>query len=473
MDRSLALLRSFAILVLMQNVYLVCLVLWLVMTTKGWSQGLTISQSYPQYWSYDGEPRLLLGGSDEDNLFQLPNVKLQLDTLAEYGGNYVRCTMSSRDVGNRWPFYFDVSEGKYDLNRWDTLYWDRFAHFLQWTAERNIIVQIEIWATFDYYRENWQINPFNPVNNINYTLERTDLIEKVPTHPIYADNPFFTSIPALRNNMKCLEYQQKFVDKILSYTLDYHHILYCMDNETSVSASWGKFWANYIHKRAKEQNKTVYCTEMWDPWDLQHIMHRETFDHPEIYDFVEISQNNHHTGEKHWNNGLAQIERLKKLGNVRPVTNIKIYGSDGGRHGGDDKDAIEKFCRNILFGSSSARFHRPTSGLGLSKSARMVIKSMRMATDVVDFFSMQPLNQMMEREENEAYLRGIPGKEYLVYFTDGGQITLPLDGTWTIRWLQVKGARWEGAIQATAIAEELILEAPGHGSWMAVLQMVP
>ena len=50
------------------------------------------------YWSYHGQPVLLLGGSDDDNLFQWPEEKLipQLDRIVAAGGNVVRNTMSDR-----------------------------------------------------------------------------------------------------------------------------------------------------------------------------------------------------------------------------------------------------------------------------------------------------------------------------------------------------------------------------------------
>ena len=31
-------------------------------------------------------------------------------------------------------------------------------------------------------------------------------------------------------------------------------------------------------------------TEMWDDWDLKAARHRQTFDHPELYDFVDVSR---------------------------------------------------------------------------------------------------------------------------------------------------------------------------------------
>ncbi len=52
----------------------------------------------PWYWSFQGKPILLLGGSDDDNLFQWLEKDLvaQLDRLAEAGGNVIRNTMSDR-----------------------------------------------------------------------------------------------------------------------------------------------------------------------------------------------------------------------------------------------------------------------------------------------------------------------------------------------------------------------------------------
>ncbi len=50
----------------------------------------------PKYWQYKGEPVLLLGGSNNDNLFQSPDLEEQLDLLQSVGGNFIRNTMSSR-----------------------------------------------------------------------------------------------------------------------------------------------------------------------------------------------------------------------------------------------------------------------------------------------------------------------------------------------------------------------------------------
>ena len=89
---------------------------------------------------------------------------------------------------------------------------------------------------------------------------------------------------------------------MLSYTLNHNHILYCMDNETSGEEEWGAYWARYIRGKAGEAGKKVNLTEMWDAWDLKSEQHKRTFDHPELYDFCDISQNNHQRDQAHWDN---------------------------------------------------------------------------------------------------------------------------------------------------------------------------
>jgi hypothetical protein len=436
------------------------------------SDAIEVSPTHPQYWQYDGRTVLLLGGSREDNLFQIPHLEEHLELLAASGGNYVRCTMSSRDEGNPWPFFFDENEGAYDLSRWNEEYWARFERLLAEASRRGIVVQVEIWATFDFYRDNWDANPFNPKNNSNYTAERTKLPIEVPTHPIYCDNRFFWSIPDHDNNMPVLAYQQRFVNKLLSYTLSHGNVLYCMDNETSVTAAWGRFWSDYIKKKAGEEGVVAETTEMWDPWDLDHISHRESFDHPETYSFVDISQNNHQRGQAHWDNGLRQIERLRRTGHLRPVTNVKTYGSDGGRHGGDTNEAIAKFVRSALFGSATVRFHRPPSGIGLSETAQAVIRGVRELSDRMAWFDAAPHNDLLgEREENEAYCRARPGREHAVYFPDGGAVTLDLgalDGDASLTWLEVIESRWSKP-RAVQGGDALLLETPGPGHWIALV----
>ena len=151
-------------------------------------------EANPRYWQYQEEPVLLLGGSEDDNLFQLPHLRQHLDAIRAAGGNYIRNTMSDRKDRDFEVYpYRQIEDGKYDLDRWNDEYWQRFANMLRWTAERDIIVQIEVWDRFDHSRDNWLIHPYNPRNNVNYTNEESGLAGEYPDHPGANKQPFHKS----------------------------------------------------------------------------------------------------------------------------------------------------------------------------------------------------------------------------------------------------------------------------------------
>jgi len=440
-------------------------------SVAGTNKRIEISRANPAYWQYGGKPILLLGGSKDDSLFQIPGLKEHLDLLRFAGGNYIRNTMSSRnDKGFEVQPFKKLANGKYDLEKWNDEYWKRFNNMLKWTQERDIIVQIEVWATFDYYRDNWAVNAFNPKNNVNYTAKESGLPERVNSHPTRTENNFFWSVPAERNQKTVLKYQQRFVDKMLSYSLRFGNVLYCMDNETSVTVEWGKYWSEYIKARARAAGVMVHTTEMWDPWDLAHRMHSATFDHPRTYSFVDISQNNHQKGQKHWDN--AQRQRRRIANNVRPLNNVKIYGADTGRFG-NDRDGMERFWHNIFGGMASARFHRPDSGLGLGKKAQANIRSMRLLGNKMNIFTCAPHNDLLsDRKPNEAYCLANPGTEYGIYFPDGGEVTLDISAMKkpiTIRWLDIMKCRWPDAKRIEAEGR-LRLRCPSRAYWAVFVQ---
>lgn len=109
--------------------------------------------------------------------------------------------MSDRDETDEKAFYKNET-GKYDLSQWNSAYWERFENLLKLSKERNIIVQIEIWDRFDHAREQWQTDPFNPKNNVNYTYEEAKLDSLYPDHPGQNKQPFFLLLLAYRT-IKC------------------------------------------------------------------------------------------------------------------------------------------------------------------------------------------------------------------------------------------------------------------------------
>lgn len=424
----------------------------------------------PWYWQYGGKPVLLVGGSKDDNLFQIPDLEEHLDEMVAVGANYIRNTMSDRpDKGFEVYPFKRLASGKYDLEQWNEEYWKRFERMLQLTGQRSIIVQIEVWDRFDYSRDNWEPHPYNPKNNINYSYEESGFAEQYPDHPGRNRQPFFFTTPKQRNNKLVLGYQQRFVDKMLSYSLQYDHVLYCIDNETSGEEAWAAYWAQYIRDRAKAAGKRVYVTEMWDAWDLKADQHKQTLDHPERYDFADVSQNNHNKGDDHWNN--FQWVRRYVGRQPRPLNTVKTYGADGGPYG-SSRDGVERVWRHLLGGAASVRFHRPESGLGLSPPAKAAIMAARKLHSLIPLWEVEPANKLLgDREPNEAFLAAKPGALYALYFPNGGAVQLNLAdaaGRFNLRWIDIGTGQWGPQQQITG-GSMVTIAAPGQGHWAAAL----
>jgi hypothetical protein len=439
---------------------------------------ITTYTENPRYWQFKGEPVLLLGATDQDNLFNHPDIwpfglESHLDLMVKNGGNYVRNTMSSRDHGNEWAFGKN-SNGEYDLNTWNDEFWNRFEHFLDLTLERDIIVQIEVWDRFDFARDPWQLNPFNPGININYTAEESSLPEVIETHPGQRESPFFRTPPDFEDNPLVLEFQHAFMDKMLSISLQYPHVLYCISNETNESPLWSDYWAEFIRDRADEKGVVVHVTEMWDAWDLSDPEHDATFEKPELYTYVDISQNTHQQGQTHWDNA-QQVRNERLADGKRPMNNVKIYG--GTHHGHSFEEGTNKLWRNIFGGFASSRFHRSSSyfnpsGIGLLPLAQIQLRSMRMFTDEMNVFTAEPANHLLSnREENEAYVFAEEGRRYAVYFPDGGEVTLDIsaaEGTLSMRWMDIMNSEWHEEIPVNEDGS-VELTTPSDGPWAVLI----
>ncbi len=454
----------------------------------------------PAYWQYRNEPLLLLGGTSDHNLFQhtYPRLDKELDRMVENGGNYVRCVMSSREPGNIYPFYQDPETELFDLEQWNDEYWERFDYFLRATHERDIIVQVEIWASYDFYTRAshvrdgltaWDRNPFNPRNNNNYTEGQSGLTSVFQSNGYQLINPFFNTTLPLHKPFDfevrpmVLRFQQRFVDKLLSVSLQYDHVLYCIDNETNADPQWPLYWSQYIRQKAAEQGITIEVTEMWDTFDptggavegaavqspathffvLRSGVSNTLYD-AENYSFMDISNHNAQTGETHYLTGLYIWEKARESGNIRPVNNVKIYGAGDGGWAGSARDALERFWRNIFAGAASVRFHRPPYGLGISDMAIAHIRSMRMLEESADIFSSRPSNHLLgDRDENEAFCLASDPGEYLLFFPSGGSVRLNArPGSYSIRWLDIENSEW--------LEQEIIdlpgpVSTPGQGFW--------
>ena len=431
----------------------------------------------PRYWQYKGGPVLLLGASKTDHIFLMEDLEEHLDEMVSVGGNYVRNTMSQRE-GLDLKAHKRLANGKFDLKQWNPTYWNRFSNCLKWCSRKDIIIQIEVWDRFDFAQEHWQISPWRPANNINYTSEQSGLANAYPAPPWRDRQPFFHTIPGMSRYRKqydiVRQFQEKFVARMLSYSLKYPNVLYCMNNETSTPPEWGQYWMKFIKKAAAEKGVEVYVTDMFDDvWKPQSSAKlKQAFDNPKLYPFIDISQvNSRSFNEDHWKNLMWIMDRAKK--HPRPLNNTKIYSAGQTTWGsGTPKDGVERFWRDLIAGAASCRFHRPGGGIGLNDTAKACILSARKVENLVKFWQVAPRMELLSnREEDEAYLAAEPRRRYVLFFTDGGSVGLNLKGArerFQLRWVDVRTGNWADKKTITG-GKAVTINAPDKGPWVAAI----
>jgi hypothetical protein len=441
-----------------------------------------------RYWKYNGQRVLLLGGwnhghnpfidhdtdndKDKQGVSTPEQIKNAMDLLAAAGGNYLRCVLDPGMASAIQGFDFCAKSGvRYDLNKMTGPFWERIETFIAEAKKRDIIVQIEVWDRFDLIDGSWGSwpkSPWNPKNNINYTPGSSGLaisyksfgthpfLQGVPGHPIYEK--------ALDSRKKKYDlvrsFQDKFIAKLLSITLRYDNVLYCMNNETHEDPAWGLYWMHFIEEKAKARGKTVFTTDMFDDVYRAENSRGLTYQltHRDQYDYVDVSQaNSRHRDEAHWN-AVKWIAGATGKSNPPYLMHMtKIYGNDLALDGkpwsrfkpGDSDNGIEEWWRNLLAGMAGVRFHRPTSGIGLYMEARNCISATRKVETKVKFWDVKPrLDLLTNRQSDEAYLAADPGKVYILYFTQkgGGSVGLKLDRyqdtKFELQWVNVGTGKW-------------------------------
>lgn len=436
------------------------------------------SVEHPRFWQYKNEPVFLLGSTTEDNLFQHKNIEQELDALVAAGGNYIRCTLSSRDAGNVQPFA-RTGDGRYDLEQWNAEYWQRLQTCLLACYERDILVQIELWAFHDFNQKpetpDWDSNPWHPDNNVNYNTSQTHLKRQVG-HIGRTPHDFFLSLPELNNDTILFEYQKRFVDKVLDISLPFPNVPYCMTNEIHpvYPPEWGWFWSDYVRARANAMNLTVNCTEMFWQVDFTHAQHDASYLHPETYNFFEVSQSSFQKADEHWRQLGAAYQRLSE--HPRPMNCVKIYGADSGPDwSGSDRDGLERFWRGILGGTAGVRLHRPPYGLGGTATGYIHLTSARLLLQRYDVFNSVPdfeHIQLNERDENEAFCASIPESAKIVFFPQAGHVELDVNDlgeTVHIQWLDINHTRWYEP-STDQSKNRIVLKTPGEGYWVALVE---
>ena len=126
--------------------------------------------------------------------------------LAPKAGRYVAPWARSEAAG------YAGGGNKFDLERWDPEYFQRFHDFLGEAAQRGIVVELTLFSS-QYGEMQWNVSPFNPANNINHT-----------------DAVAWKNLETLENG-NILSYQERYVRKLVREANGFDNVIVEIQNE--------------------------------------------------------------------------------------------------------------------------------------------------------------------------------------------------------------------------------------------------
>jgi hypothetical protein len=155
------------------------------------AQPIRLHPQNPHYFVFRGRPTVLITSGEHYGM--VLNSALHytnyLDTLATNGLNYTRI-FSGTYVEKAGAFGIERNNlapgpgaflapwarsatpgyagggAKFDLTRLEPRYFERLQSFLKAANERNIVVELTLFSSL-YNEEQWSVNAFHPVNNVN------------------------------------------------------------------------------------------------------------------------------------------------------------------------------------------------------------------------------------------------------------------------------------------------------------------
>jgi hypothetical protein len=240
---------------------------------------------------------------------------------------------------------------------------------------------------------------------------------------------------------------------------------------------------------------------MWRERDIRTAQTLGSLLRPDIFSYLDISQNNRQDGQTHYNYLTWMRDKVLATGTgPRPITNVKVYSEK--THGWSKqlsaqagprpdipshvdpywdpqgRDRLfdptlgqDRFWKNIFAGCASTRFHRPPAGIGLNEAAQATIRAARVFTDSLDVFRCAPHPELLsKRDDDEAYCLADPGRVYGLYFPRGGEVLLHGEGgPFFLAWFDPETASFEGNIPVGSGA--IRLRTPDTSQpWLALLE---
>jgi hypothetical protein len=199
------------------------------------AQPISLHPDNPHYFRFKGIPLIIISSSEHYGAVVNPDFNMirYLDALQKDGMTYTRLftgtyfekagsfgiqmnTLAPEEGKALLPWKRSNEPGalsggnKFDLDEWDENYFLRLKRFISEASKRGIIVEVTLFSSI---YDNWDIQVWNPKNNITIT---EDFGRK--------------NIQTLNNGI-ALKYQESVVRKIVKELNEFDNVIYEIQNE--------------------------------------------------------------------------------------------------------------------------------------------------------------------------------------------------------------------------------------------------
>jgi hypothetical protein len=334
------------------------------------------------------------------------------NTLAPEKGRFICPWARSETPG------YPNGGNKFDLTRWDEVYFARLRGFVRQAGERGVVVEMNLFCPF-YEEAQWRLSPQNAANNING-------LGQVARTKVYT----------LDRHGGLLAVQEAMVRKIVFELKDFDNLYYEICNEPyfgGVTLEWQRHIADVIVEAERglpqghliSQNIANDRAKVQDPHPAVSIFNFHYATPPETVAM---------------NYGLNKVIGDNETGfKGTDATHYRMEGWEFLLAGGGLYNNLDySFTTGREDGTSGYPANQPGGGSPVLRRQLRILHEFMLS---FDFIRMKPAPSVLKGglpEKARARVLAEPGNQYAVYIFGGPQANLALElpaGDYEVRWL--------------------------------------
>jgi hypothetical protein len=337
---------------------------------------------------------------------------------------------------------------KFDLKRFNEAYFKRLRDRVEAAGRRGIYVSIMLfqgWSIYSHgYGNPWPLHPYNKSNNING-------IDGDPNGDGEGKEVHSLEVPAVTS------LQEAYIRKVADTVNDLDNVLYEITNETAIySRDWQYHMVRYI--------KSYEATKR-----RQHPVGMTAFDSGREGSMAALW-----ASPADWISPQDDGTPGDFRGDPPAADGRKVMISDTDHlwgEGGDHRWVWKSFLRGynpIYMDRVAVLTGNPKGDIAGAETARRAMGYTRRLAERVNLAAMRPHDELASTR----YSLADPGREYLIYLPDGGEVTVDLraaSGTLAVEWVNPRtGAATDaGTVQG---GSQRSFDAPDEGDWVLYLR---